>query len=53
MSGSSNRRTFVKQAALLIAGAQAASSSWTRLAAADSVSVTAATVRRHGPRNRD
>ena len=43
MSGSSNRRTFVKQAALLIAGAQAASSSWTRLAAADSVSVTAAT----------
>jgi para-nitrobenzyl esterase len=41
MTGSSNRRTFVKQAALLIAGAQAAP--WTRLATADSASVTAAT----------
>jgi para-nitrobenzyl esterase len=41
MTGSSDRRTFVKQAALLTAGAQAAL--WTRLATADSVSVTAAT----------
>jgi para-nitrobenzyl esterase len=43
MSGSSDRRTFVKHAALLIAGSQAAASSWTRLVAADSGSVTAAT----------
>src|SRR5882672_10232360 len=43
MTGSSDRRTFVKHAALLIAGSQAAASSWTRLVAADSVGVTAAT----------
>jgi para-nitrobenzyl esterase len=41
MIGLSNRRTFVRRAALLLAGAQAAS--WTRLVAADAVSVTAAT----------
>jgi para-nitrobenzyl esterase len=41
MKASPNRRTFVKQAALLIAGAQAAS--WSRFAAAEAVSVTAAT----------
>ena len=37
----SSRRTFVKQAALLVAGASAAP--WARLEAADAVSVTAAT----------
>src|SRR5436190_19506147 len=37
----SSRRTFVRQAAMLVAGASAAP--WARLAAADAVSVTAAT----------
>ena len=41
MTRPSNRRTFVKQAALLIAGAHAAP--WVKFAAADAVSVTAAT----------
>ena len=40
MSGTS-RRTFVRQAALLVAGASAAP--WARLSAADAVGVTAAT----------